>query len=162
MVPLFLFPLPEKVALKGSYAEIGTTTFTFPMSLPPSAQLHKGLVQYDVLVQAWFPVPFANASITMTLRRIFGISGAVLWTSGEPRRQNLESKILLDAVTSEHLKGLPSFIISHLSLARTNSQFFEANIFSSQEKFGPKKFLLQFTRTDCTVGPRFITRPVNF
>ena len=108
----FIFPVPSEAPLTGPYKQIGTTTF--------NAHIANNIIP----VQVWFPLEsssFAcNQSIVGHITSIIsGSDKALLWTSGHPSYQVRESLELLDTLAT--LNSLPSFIVKHLILSRTNA-----------------------------------------
>lgn len=97
---LYLFPIFPPAKLLGWHRNVGTLSFTIIVD-----------GQGDIPVQCWFPSSSSrNASLA-----------ACLWTSGCPREQTRESVALLSKIAS--MNNLPSFVLRHLLLMKTNSVF---------------------------------------
>ena len=122
-IVLVIFPLPVPLQLFGKYKHVGTMSFNIPVKLPPGTQLHENKREYDMPVQVWFPLSERYATK----------AGAALWTSGFPAHEAQESRLLLDQLAFD--TKLPSFIFSHLALARTNA-YYQQDMTGLQELVG--------------------------
>lgn len=128
VVVMWIFPIPSACTLRGKHKSIGTTSFELPIerkerTYGTDLQVPDGPDR--ISIQCWFPL---NDKLTPLperfLRRIgldYILEKALLWTSGHPKRQLLESTQLLD--TAANAKHLNSHIMKHLCLARTNARW---------------------------------------
>ena len=81
-VTLFVFPVPNKVFLSGTYQRIGTISFNITMELPTTAQLHHEKLIYDLPVQCWFPL--VRRGLLYEWTEAMWPTGSAIWTSGDP------------------------------------------------------------------------------
>jgi len=106
---IYIFPVSYKSELFGPYNYIGTTTFNFP---DPCS---KG----EISAQCWYPLVDNQGNNNR----------AILWTSGCPEVQEAECFALLEQIA--HLNKIPSLLLNHLVLTRTNSIYFKDIMLSS-------------------------------
>ncbi len=143
-----LFPVPSMPVLNGIYKRVGTASFAIPITLSgKESQIYKGAgvhvggnpesmdtETYHIPIQCWFPIIVEETLVEKVVRSLgFNYAGAALWSSGHPKHQDFEAEHLLKCIAK--IGNLPSILLSHLALAKSNAQHFN----SLENIFGLKK-----------------------
>lgn len=123
-VPLYvLFPRPSATPVLGPFKKIGTASFVLDLDPSYKNRPENEKVRFDkynsvLPVQVWFPMaPKTNSFLDFC--ETWLTQRSLLWTSGCPKSEYVESSILLQNIAKNY--HLPAAITGHLSLARTNS-----------------------------------------
>jgi dienelactone hydrolase len=135
-VLLIILPVPSMGPLNGTYKQIGTFSYHIPITLKEQSQFYQDNQTYNLNIQCWFPIindktSNNNCNVIMysyewiyeLICLLFWNKFTILWTSGDPAQQAIESNQLLEFTAQD--SGLPSFILTHLSLAHSNSMFID-------------------------------------
>ena len=108
VILVFILPVSPPAVLIGKYTCIGTTSFNISNTESDDHCMH------NIPVQCWFPMKEKKKTSTSPPK-------AMLWTSGNPMEQEREIFALLNAIAQN--QRLPSFLLKHLALTRSNSIF---------------------------------------
>lgn len=120
LVILLFAPVPTLPPLSGKH-RVGTSTFTLPVTLPPSSQIYKDRQLYPLTVQAWYPLSSSSPpTLFFSSLPFLGRKLATLWTSGDPDLQTEESLALLTACAQS--SSIRPSLLKHLALATSNAE----------------------------------------